>query len=191
MKPTLDLQNVWNAVKRGGKVAERELAACEQLLETRPPGDLYLAILIVGVARRPDDRRIGIVESYLRNGRTDAERYAALRVLCRYWELWERYLPDLFAKTAPAAWENDYALADEATTLLGEYLQRQTEDNVAWGRLVEVYDHANSIGDTQQADAAYHALFVAIKGSHEKLRAQLSNDDAKDASVILAARDKA
>ena len=128
---------------------------------------------------------------YLRSGKTDAERYSALRVLCRYWGLWDAYLPYLFSKIEPKAWGNDYALADEATNLLGGYLRLKGEDKVAWAKLLEVYDNAIATGDSDKVERAYSAVFVALKGEHEGLRAQLTPKAARDEGVILAARGRA
>jgi hypothetical protein len=190
MTNTLDLERLWDAVKHGG-ISERSLDACEHLLENPRSTDLHLAILIVGVGRKPDDRRVKIMDMYLRNGKTDAERYSALRVLCQYWGLWDAYLQYLFSKAEPEAWESDYALADEATNLLGRYLCLKGEDKSAWGKLVEVYDDAIAIDDTEKADTAYNAMFVALRGEQEKLRTQLSRDATRDEGVIRAARERA
>jgi len=131
------------------------------------------------------------MDMYLHNGNTDAERYSALRVLCQYWGLWDAYLQYLFTKIEPDAWENDYALADEATNLLGRYLCSNGEDKSAWGKLVEVYDDAIAIDDSEKADTAYSAMFVALRGEQEKLRTQLSSNTTRDESVIRAAREMA
>lgn len=187
---TLDLQRLWDTVKHG-RISERSLAACEHLLKNPRSTDLHLAILIVGVSRKPDDRRVKIMDMYLHNGKTDAERYSALRVLCQYWGLWDAYLQYLFAKVEPEAWESDYALADEATNLLGRYLCSKGEDKNAWEKLIEVYDDAIAIDDSEKADTAYNAMFVALRGEQEKLRAQLSGNDTRDEGVIRAARERA
>ena len=190
MSNTLDLQQLWDTVKHG-KISERDLQACELLLENPRSTDLHLAILIVGVGRKPDERRVKIIDMYLHNGKTDAERYSALRVLCLYWGLWDDYLQYLFSKVEPEAWESDYALADEATRLLGKYLGTRCDDKSVWGKLVEVYDDGVEAGDSDKADTAYEAILVALLGERETLRAQLSGNTVKDENVIRAARERA
>jgi hypothetical protein len=186
MTQTVDLEHLWDTAKHG-KVAESDIVACERLLENRPSQDLHLAVLVVGLLRKPDAHRQKLIETYLRGGRSDAERYSALRVLCRYWSLWGVYLPDLYALSRPSAWDSDYATAEEATQLLGEYLYGYP-DSEAWGKLLETYDHAVQHEDTLMADTAYAAIYVGLNGSKKALQAQLSDDLVVDDAVLDAAR---
>lgn len=188
MTRTLDLEHLWDTAKHGN-VSESDIVACERLLENPTSEDLHLAVLVVGVSREPDARRQKMVEMYLRNGRNDAERYSALRVLCRYWHLWGTYLPDLYFLSQPSAWEDDYAVAEEATQLLGEYLHGH-DDKEAWRKLLEIYDDAVRHEDSIKADVAYSAIFVGLNGSEKALRAQLRDELVVDGAVLREARER-
>jgi hypothetical protein len=186
----VNLRDLWDRVKHG-KYSEEELAACERLLENPGVDDLHVAILIVGVARRPNPRLVRIIDAYLRNGKTDAERYTALKILCRYWRLWDEYLPFLYAKVQEDAWESDYALADEAMTLLGDYLFRHEQNKEAWRKLVDVYDAAVNRGDTLVANIVSNAAAVALHGSEKALRAEVAGQPMPQDEVMQAARERA
>ncbi len=85
------------------------------------------------------------MEAYLREGSLEAERYAAMRVLCRYWGLWPDYLSHLFVKVQTPSWEMEYAVAEEATRLLGDFLQVNPAPALtkgAWLALLGVYHDA-------------------------------------------------
>jgi hypothetical protein len=188
MTRTLNLERLWDKAKHAS-VSESDIVACEHLLENPTSEDLPLAVLVVGLTRKADERRQKIVERYFRGGRNDAERYSALRVLCRYWQLWGAYLPDLYSLTQPSHWDDDYATAEEATQLLGEYLYGH-DDKEAWRKLLEIYDHAVEHEDTLKAGIAYSAIFVGLNGSEKALRAQLRDDLAVNSVVLDVARER-
>jgi len=48
-----------------------------------------------------------LMEGFLDAGQVDAGRYCALWVLCRYWELWDKYLPYVLSKTSPEGFDSE------------------------------------------------------------------------------------
>jgi hypothetical protein len=89
-------------------------------------------------------------------------------VLCRYWRLWAEFLPYLLEKISPEAFDSDPAVADEAFSLIGEYLWEHP-DREAWRRLVQVYDVAVAAGRKAPAKQAYSAIFDGLFGKKEAL----------------------
>lgn len=186
----MDFQNIWHNVSHGQHVSEQELSAAESALRSADRGDRHLPILIVGVARKPEPSLIALMEGFLGPGHVDAERYCALRVLCRYWGLWDRYLPNLLSKTSPEEFEKDPAISDEAFTLMGEYLSSHA-DRTAWRHLVAVYDSAVKSHNDDLAADAYSSIYRAVLGGKAMLRREASEDRKHDPQVLAAARSNA
>jgi hypothetical protein len=185
-----DLPKLWHKAKHA-TLSEQEVAACERVLENPQAEDVHLAILIVGVSRRPTDRLVKIVDAYLRDGKSDEERYSAMRTLCSYWGLWQHYLPYLYSKMEEGEWEDDYALADEATQLTGRYLAQNGDDAGGWRKLLEVYDAAVARNDAAAAGLAENAMMVALSGSSEALRTQINREPLADDAIVREARVRA
>ena len=118
--------------------------------------------------QKPDSSRIALMDAFLRSGKVDAERHSALRVLCRYWGLWDTYLDYLLAKIAPEEFDRDPAVLDEAFSLLGGYLF-QHSDQEGWRRLVFVYDLAVAEGREDLAKKAYGTVVDGLQGKTKSL----------------------
>jgi hypothetical protein len=149
---TVDIRELWRRRKHGS-ISEREIVEVELVMVSNSLPDRHLAILIVGLSRKPTPARIRVMKDFLTNGRTDEERYCALRVLCRYWQLWRDFLAYLFEKTSAVALDHDPAVSDEAFSLLGEYLSKHSDRN-AWLHLITLYDAAMASGASQLAKTA-------------------------------------
>lgn len=186
----VDFNDIWTQVKQG-TVSERDVAAAESALRSSSETDRHLPLLIVGVTRRPDPSLIKLVKSILLGDGADAERYCALRVLCRYWGLWEDFLPYVLEKISPEGWESDYGVSNEAFNLVGEYLWEHADRN-AWRRLVSVYDAAVASGRQDLAKNAYAAIVDGIYGKKEALmRSARKQFREHDKETLNAARLKA
>ena len=186
----MDFQTIWQRAKHGS-VSEQETRAAEAALRSEDMPDRHVPILIVGLMRKPDPSRIALVDAFLRSGKVDAERYSALRVLCSYWGLWDKYLDYLLAKIAPEEFDRDPAVSDEAFSLLGDYLF-QHSDQAAWRRLVFVYDVAVSEGRDDLAKQAYGTMVDGLQGKKETLLQGKPKDTSPGAAqIVAAARSKA
>ena len=186
----MDFQSIWQRAKHGS-VSEQEIQAAEAALRSEGMSDRHVPILIVGLMRKPDPSRVALVDAYLRSGKVDAERYSALRVLCRYWGLWDKYLDYVLAKIAPEEFDRDPALSDEAFSLLGDYLF-QHADQAGWRRLLSVYDLAVAEGREDLRKQAYGTMVDGLLGKKESLRRGSRKDSSSEVTqVVGAARSKA
>ena len=121
----------------------------------------------------------------------DSERYSALKVLCRYWGLWQEYLEYVLRKISPEEFDRDPAVADEAFNLLGEYLSEHANRN-AWRSLVSVYDFALTAANEGLAKEAYSSMYVGLFGTKETLRRRVRKEYREnDPETLAAARSKA
>src|SRR5271154_4690419 len=96
----MDFHSIWQRAKHGS-VSEQETRGAAAALRSEGMTDRHVPILILGLMQKPNPSRIALMDAFLRSGKVDAERYSALRVLCRYWGLWDKYLDYLLAKIAP------------------------------------------------------------------------------------------
>jgi hypothetical protein len=187
MAVIINFSDIWDRAKHG-TVLEAEVAAAEAALRSSDTSDRHLPLLIIGVARKPTAALIALVKSFLVGSRIEAERYSALRVLCRYWGLWVEFLPYLTENISPEAFERDPAVADEAFSLIGEYLWDHP-DRDAWRGLVQTYDAAVAGGKNVLSKQAYSAIFDGLFGKKEALlriaRKQFRHGDEE---VMNAAR---
>ena len=186
----MDFHGIWQRAKHGS-VSEQETQAAEAALGSEGVSELHLPILIVGIMRKPDPSRIALMESFLRSSKVDAERYSALRVLCRYWGLWDKYLDYLLAKIVPEEFDRDPAVSDEAFSLLADHLF-QHSDQAVWRRLVSVYDLAVAEGREDLAKQAYDTMVDGLQGKKESLQHGSRKHISSEAvQVVGAARIKA
>lgn len=190
MAVTRNFSDIWDRAKHG-TVSEAEVAAAEAALRSSDTSDRHLPLLIIGIDRKPTAALIALVKSFLVDSRSEAERYSALRVLCRYWGLWAEFLPYLKEHISLEAFERDPAVADEAFGLMGEYLWNHP-DRDAWRRLVQTYDAAVAAGQTMLSKDAYAAIFDGLFGKKETLlRTARKQFRHGDEDVMNAARLKA
>jgi hypothetical protein len=186
----MDFHSIWQRAKHGS-VSEQEIRATEAALRSEDMSDRHVPILIVGLMLKPDPSRIALMDAFLRSGKVDAERYSALRVLCRYWGLWDKYLDYLLAKIAPEEFDRDPTVSDEAFSLLGDYLF-QHSDQAGWRRLVFVYDLAVAEGREDLAKQAFDTMVDGFQGKKKSLlQGEPTSTSPGAAQVIAAARSKA
>jgi hypothetical protein len=183
----MDFQDIWDRAKHGEPVSEQEIDAAVSALASADCGDdRDLIILILGLTRKPTPSLVALVETFLVDGRTDAERYSALKTLCRHWGLWDQYLEYLLTKITPEEFDRDPAVSDEAFNLLAEYLRQHTNRN-AWRRLVSIYDNATAAGKHDLAMHAYSSMHEGLFGAQEALRRMAGTEYRNNDEVVLAA----
>src|SRR5581483_3067344 len=104
----MDIQDIWERARHGEPVSEQEIHAVESALRAYEATDERdLLILILGLTRKPTPSLVTLLEGFLVDGRTDAERHSALKTLCRFWGLWEQYLDYLLKKITPEEFDRD------------------------------------------------------------------------------------
>jgi hypothetical protein len=185
-----DFESIWDRAKHGS-VSQSEIAAAESVLRSSDSSDRHLPILILGVTRKPEPALVALVDQFLTAGKNEAERYCALRVLCRYWGLWSKYLDYVLMKISPEEFESDQGVAEESFVLLGEYLWEHP-DRGAWRRLLSVYDSAVADAKRDLEKTAYSSICVGLFGAKEMLRREIRKQRHESPSEILdAARLKA
>jgi hypothetical protein len=180
----MDFQSIWQRAKHGA-VSEAEISAAESALSSNLP-DRHLPTLIVGLKRRSSPALIALLDDLLAHGRVEEERYCALRVLCRYWGLWDRYLPYLATKISPAEFERDPDVSQEALALVGEYLWKHP-DKEFWHKLVSTYEAAAAASQEDLMKAAFESLYVGLHGSNEALQRKIKPQQGETPAEVLAA----
>jgi len=142
-------------------------------------------MLIVGVTRRAEPSLVALMQTFLTTASLDTERATALKVLCRYWGLWDQFLDYVMDNISPETFDAYPMVADQAFNLLGEYLSGHL-NRKAWGRLVGIYEGARAASNEELTKAAYASIHVGLVGPKEALRQRLKKEFRENDSQVLA-----
>jgi len=161
---------------KDGKLTSHELdQVLTRLQSQNPQGDPYTLLHIIG--RAGDLRHESLISQYLDSPDDPMLARLALQILCTFWNLTERYMPQVHKFLIGVPWDRDDDVRQIAISISGEYL-RTRDDPALLENLINIAENPQE--SSLIREDAIRALARALGNDWQDLPAATKRTSIED-----------